>query len=148
MRISAWSSDVCSSDLHPVDELRHQDPRRRDVLEHPGHVDVVTLQQLPHPSGVRGLVSEIELLLDHLLELPQGVAQVQVLPQAEELDDSDDPFEVAEVANEGDLGSWTPDLDGDEDVRLPQQRSEEHTSELQSPMRISYAVLCLTKKKL
>src|SRR3546814_3580112 len=28
------------------------------------------------------------------------------------------------------------------------QRSEEHTSELQSLMRISYAVFCLTKKKL
>src|SRR3546814_5486609 len=27
------------------------------------------------------------------------------------------------------------------------RRSEEHTSELQSLMRISYAVLCLTKKK-
>src|SRR3546814_2050443 len=29
----------------------------------------------------------------------------------------------------------------------PEQRSEEHTSELQSLMRISYAVFCLTKKK-
>src|SRR3546814_1725006 len=28
-----------------------------------------------------------------------------------------------------------------------EQRSEEHTSELQSPMRISYAVFCLTKNK-
>src|SRR3546814_2664902 len=28
------------------------------------------------------------------------------------------------------------------------QRSEEHTSELQSLMRISYAVFCLTKKKI
>src|SRR3546814_7686140 len=28
-----------------------------------------------------------------------------------------------------------------------EQRSEEHTSELQSLMRISYAVFCLTKKK-
>src|SRR3546814_4792557 len=28
-----------------------------------------------------------------------------------------------------------------------QGRSEEHTSELQSPMRISYAVFCLKKKK-
>src|SRR3546814_8684626 len=27
-------------------------------------------------------------------------------------------------------------------------RSEEHTSELQSPMRISYAVFCLKKKKI
>src|SRR3546814_2305231 len=30
---------------------------------------------------------------------------------------------------------------------LPEQRSEEHTSELQSLMRISYAVFCLKKKK-
>src|SRR3546814_4468316 len=31
--------------------------------------------------------------------------------------------------------------------RLPDLRSEEHTSELQSLMRISYAVFCLKKKK-
>src|SRR3546814_1357979 len=31
--------------------------------------------------------------------------------------------------------------------RPGQQRSEEHTSELQSLMRISYAVFCLKKKK-
>src|SRR3546814_10029958 len=30
---------------------------------------------------------------------------------------------------------------------FPDNRSEEHTSELQSLMRISYAVLCLQKKK-
>src|SRR3546814_2468284 len=37
-----------------------------------------------------------------------------------------------------------------EDARLPRnrdERSEEHTSELQSLMRISYAVFCLKKKK-
>src|SRR3546814_10258734 len=35
------------------------------------------------------------------------------------------------------------------DVLIPayDDRSEEHTSELQSLMRISYAVFCLTKKK-
>src|SRR3546814_2436224 len=33
------------------------------------------------------------------------------------------------------------------DVVLPSTRSEEHTSELQSLMRISYAVFCLKKKK-
>src|SRR3546814_5158332 len=33
-------------------------------------------------------------------------------------------------------------------ARLRELRSEEHTSELQSLMRISYAVFCLTKKKL
>src|SRR3546814_7631957 len=32
-------------------------------------------------------------------------------------------------------------------VDLPEPRSEEHTSELQSLMRISYAVFCLKKKK-
>src|SRR3546814_20013999 len=33
------------------------------------------------------------------------------------------------------------------DRQRHQQRSEEHTSELQSLMRISYAVFCLKKKK-
>src|SRR3546814_3630412 len=39
--------------------------------------------------------------------------------------------------------------DGGQDVRmsLTAFRSEEHTSELQSLMRISYAVFCLKKKK-
>src|SRR3546814_3715625 len=32
-------------------------------------------------------------------------------------------------------------------LRRPAERSEEHTSELQSLMRISYAVFCLKKKK-
>src|SRR3546814_7193652 len=32
-------------------------------------------------------------------------------------------------------------------LRQPKQRSEEHTSELQSLMRISYAVFCLKKKQ-
>ena len=32
-------------------------------------------------------------------------------------------------------------------ARLKLKRSEEHTSELQSPAMISYAVFCLKKKK-
>src|SRR3546814_5837605 len=32
-------------------------------------------------------------------------------------------------------------------IDVPELRSEEHTSELQSLMRISYAVFCLKKKK-
>src|SRR3546814_5927349 len=35
----------------------------------------------------------------------------------------------------------------DADAQAPGDRSEEHTSELQSLMRISYAVFCLKKKK-
>src|SRR3546814_1811529 len=38
-----------------------------------------------------------------------------------------------------------PDQDGVQGYRM--RRSEEHTSELQSLMRISYAVFCLKKKK-
>src|SRR3546814_3334808 len=37
--------------------------------------------------------------------------------------------------------------DPDRAARHPRQRSEEHTSELQSLMRISYAVFCLKKKR-
>src|SRR3546814_9708806 len=36
---------------------------------------------------------------------------------------------------------------GESKMSYLQQRSEEHTSELQSLMRISYAVFCLKKKK-
>src|SRR3546814_6322535 len=38
------------------------------------------------------------------------------------------------------------DLQGPDSRFLERYRSEEHTSELQSLMRISYAVLCLKKK--
>src|SRR3546814_7674055 len=45
-------------------------------------------------------------------------------------------------------GGAVPGLSRSRRLRLCQQRrSEEHTSELQSLMRISYAVFCLTKKK-
>src|SRR3546814_6298400 len=39
---------------------------------------------------------------------------------------------------------WRTDAQG---FAAPRARSEEHTSELQSPMRISYAVFCLTQKQ-
>src|SRR3546814_5658876 len=39
------------------------------------------------------------------------------------------------------------DLMADKDGNIAGLRSEEHTSELQSLMRISYAVFCLKKKK-
>src|SRR3546814_7885064 len=46
------------------------------------------------------------------------------------------------------FGDWrTPDAARFEPELAPERRSEEHTSELQSLMRISYAVFCLQKKK-
>src|SRR3546814_5715390 len=46
-------------------------------------------------------------------------------------------------------GNWTGIFKPGETIRLRfiNGRSEEHTSELQSLMRISYAVFCLKKKK-
>src|SRR3546814_1808703 len=42
--------------------------------------------------------------------------------------------------------AWTPNLKTGFTVQRGYRRSEEHTSELQSLMRISYAVFCLKKK--
>src|SRR3546814_4110253 len=56
-----------------------------------------------------------------------------------------DAFMRAVEADEG----WELKFDGTvhRSVRARDLRSEEHTSELQSLMRISYAVFCLKKKK-
>src|SRR3546814_7651966 len=55
------------------------------------------------------------------------------------------PVEGGAVAGDGDAGGrvWKPRAG-----QCGGARSEEHTSELQSLMRISYAVFCLKKKKL
>src|SRR3546814_2922498 len=58
----------------------------------------------------------------------------------------------AVVAGGGQLLADVIDVGGAVEVHLDQRaageaRSEEHTSELQSLMRISYAVFCLKKKK-
>src|SRR3546814_9921585 len=43
--------------------------------------------------------------------------------------------------------AWKTDASDGADAQARQVRSEEHTSELQSLMRHSYAVFCLKKKK-
>src|SRR3546814_4977249 len=57
----------------------------------------------------------------------------------------DDP-EGQHVQAEGDGEQHQSEAEGSERLRAV-ERSEEHTSELQSLMRISYAVFCLKKKK-
>src|SRR3546814_10336923 len=113
MRISDWSSDVCSSDLHL---------RELHILARRGNVDarrVRARRQIAHldPGGVdrRGRLRDaqrIGLAVDAKEQLPL--------------------FYLLPVAD-GNLGDPPADLG----------RSEEHTSELQSLMRISYAVFCL-----
>src|SRR3546814_2658589 len=46
------------------------------------------------------------------------------------------------------FGSSLPAAPGGRRAGSPSKRSEEHTSELQSLMRLSYAVLCLKTKKI
>src|SRR3546814_5747694 len=67
-------------------------------------------------------------------------------------DDRLAPDPVAEPAEEDEKGRAEREGERDHYVRgravdLQRLRSEEHTSELQSLMRISYAVFCLKKKK-
>src|SRR3546814_8428681 len=120
MRISDWSSDVCSSDL------------LGQVLE---------LRARETTSGA------IRALLDLTPKLARRVRS----------DGSDEEVALEDVAV-GDMlrirpGEKVP-VDGiilegrgtvDESL-VTGERSEEHTSELQSLMRISYAVFCLKKK--
>src|SRR3546814_3473060 len=57
-----------------------------------------------------------------------------------------DPVEVEDLEDRAMLGvDWEQGCAAAGDL-AHQQRSEEHTSELQSLMRISYAVFCLKKK--
>src|SRR3546814_8327806 len=118
MRISDWSSDVCSSDLAydrdlvdlrmpPLAEELHlrlaEAARRRQILRRREGL----VADAEHEAVVEGRVQ----FRDHA-----------VLRRSGEVEPDDlQPHHVAE-------------------------RSEEHTSELQSLMRISYAVFCLKKK--
>src|SRR3546814_6330589 len=112
MRISDWSSDVCSSDLEAAERGRVED--QRGDARHQHHI-------------------ALAMMVDKAAE-PDAEHRRQ-----NQIDARDHP------RREHRLG-----LDeGPEGQREPHReiRSEEHTSELQSLMRISYAVFCLKKKK-
>src|SRR3546814_8401371 len=114
MRISDWSSDVCSSDLgegHPVDQ-----PRQRSF-------DPAALDEADDIE--RGLL--LAIILQILLD---AVAQRG--------------FADAGAADGRDRRRRHPAAAGGDPHHVARRkRSEEHTSELQSLMRISYAVFCL-----
>src|SRR3546814_9913360 len=115
MRISDWSSDVCSSDRLGLAALLRADARVRA-----GGVD-------------EGQQRKFEAL-GHLHQ-PQRLAVALGARHAE-------------VAAHLGLGVAALLVADDHHAAAADaaQRSEEHTSELQSLMRISYAVFCLKKK--
>src|SRR3546814_3559602 len=102
MRISDWSSDVCSSDL-----ARRRRNRSRSAL-------VAICLHSPLSSAAGGCVSGLPPP-----KIPWNIWQP----------DRESPASAMNIQR---------------DVAHP-MRSEEHTSELQSLMRISYAVFCLKK---
>src|SRR3546814_9029918 len=116
--MSDWSSDVCSSDLG-------------DALI--GAEIALPLYVAP---GGGGEFPDEGLL--QLAELP-----VVELPPVRKIDDMRRAQRIAARRYLSNDGRRAP---GEDRSRLLQrQRSEEHTSELPSLMRISYAVLCLKK---
>src|SRR3546814_2102882 len=128
MRISEWSSDVFSSDLLTVAaqqfgaNIRHGKFRSRRVVDAAGHGQYFIAIVQPPPFGRAG---------GRKLQQRCRIADHRLSPKAR--GDSVDPAH----------GHKT-DVQRDKRNRA---RSEEHTSELQSLMRISYAVFCLKKKK-
>src|SRR3546814_7338633 len=140
MRISDWSSDVCSSDLWsrlPVRELGEL----ADVLQHRTTIRVADAAARDIPAALRtdfGLSSGWFLPLvadDHALGL-LVVEPYEVDVAAEGVERIAVALSIARARYRADRRQAELDL-----------RSEEHTSELQSLMRISYAALCLKKKQ-
>src|SRR3546814_5727106 len=116
MRISDWSSDVCSSDLlRALEEAHAAVDAVRDLL------------------GQQRFFEHARLRIAAVQDRAVAVAAAVAHPLADAL--NHEPRLV-------DLVVRRVQVD-----RLALARSEEHTSELQSLMRISYAVLCLKKKK-
>src|SRR3546814_10010292 len=120
MRISDWSSDVCSSDL-----LLISDVRLRDSIN-----GVTVAEEVNRRLGTR-VIFLTAYPAEALVSGRAWGARFLGKPYSE--------TELRQVIDE--LLS-----DGADGEAAPGGRSEEHTSELQSLMRISYAVFCLKKK--
>src|SRR3546814_9815487 len=75
MRISDWSSDVCSSDLQPLDwspALIEQSVRTLDRL-------YGTLRDLADMDAVPEIPAAIEAALDDDLDTPQALAEIAAI---------------------------------------------------------------------
>src|SRR3546814_6554015 len=130
MRISDWSSDVCSSDLF-VDDLYRG------------------LSGLRAPAGARMALPRSERLRPSLSYQFDSAESTRVsMMRRRTADWSAErrcraPPPSTESASNNSRWRASPSPVTSQD---PFTRSEEHTSELQSLMRISYAVFCLQKK--
>src|SRR3546814_8134492 len=136
MRISDWSSDVCSSEL-PQEQQRELIDRAERL---DGRVHVITFD-----SRIEGLMARCAAIVamggyNTFCEILSFDKRALIVPRTEPRLEQ---FIRAKRAEElGLLSVVVEDPDRDPKA-MADARSEEHTSELQSLMRISYAVLCL-----
>src|SRR3546814_1120265 len=141
MRISDWSSDVCSSDLHRSDQTADA-----GEIALPDRVSGIARQRRAHDRVDFGL--ELEPLGD--LErggAMMGEARMERAKAADRHIGIVRRYRPAGLVARGreQLGG-VPLGRGESHEHVRMARSEEHTSELRSLMRISYAVFCLKKK--
>src|SRR3546814_3252284 len=131
MRISDWSSDVCSSDLDPRQRAEQAAPQRR--RNHRAQPLLAMLKDKPAIPRKR-FVGAVPRQRDrHLFarQFADAIGRQRARIGKGFVEHVGDPVDQREIAGGDGTGA----------------RSEEHTSELQSLMRNSYAVCCLKKKK-
>src|SRR3546814_3640706 len=129
MRISDWSSDVCSSDLLAQHEIQIVGIVERERLDRVGDV-------WNHLDGRAQIIATALALDDLAVDPPRGDVVALVRGDAgEALVMAQIEVGLRPVVGDVDLAV----LIGRHRARID-VRSEEHTSELQSLMRISYAV--------
>src|SRR3546814_8568550 len=138
MRISDWSSDVCSSDLGdgPAAAVALGQQRGQDV-----HLVVVGDRDHRVRGGGVGLLQDLgveRVAVDHHGALQR--LRHHLRPPLVDLDELEVHVRVVLFHRMGQVEADVAAADDDD------ARSEEHTSELQSLMRISYAVFCLKNK--
>src|SRR3546814_10023486 len=135
MRISDWSSDVCSSDLHDVCADRSVQFGKRQARGRYRFAVTKIARQFRQQFGVDGAEQPLDLAAP--LWTRDGrvdQADTQIGRSLFEMKAG----EVRSVIDVQDVGNAA--------YRPGRIRSDEHTSELQSLMSISYAVFCLKKK--
>src|SRR3546814_8519621 len=116
MRISDWSSDVCSSDLD--------------------HEIVPVINKIDLPAAD---VDKVKAEIEDIIGLPADDAVLASAKAGIGIEEALEAIVTRIPPPKGDAAA--PLI-----AMLVDSRSEEHTSELQSLMRISYAVFCLKKK--
>src|SRR3546814_1460584 len=137
MRISDWSSDVCSSDLRQAaDRIRGGDPLNGLIVQ----VFSEVLRRA-HPRDQLASACVVQVLVQRLhRDTLTNLARVEAIPAA-----TDDPCVGCILGVRRGPGDKLFPAVSRSGVVAGHHRSEEHTSELQSLMRISYAVFCLKK---